>query len=393
MKKGLLFKLFLVILVMCLIVSCEYINEVSTITFDPNGDGVIWSVVIKSGEKISEPATPSKDGYVFEGWYLGDIKFDFSKPITSNITLRAAWSTDKDLPGEYVALNKTTNILYRSLVNALNDNEVDPNGESGILKGGSIKLLNDVDVFGMTDDRAYKKDHPAWLGSLDLNNKKLTVNNFTTIVTQDKAIVENGTIRSDTWEGTTSRLEGKGSYSIVVMADDVTLRNLTLAGGISLGGSGGETPNAKGAKNAVIENCNVTTYSEWYAVCAQSGSAGTIKISNSTFERRSSSSLPLFQVVGSEGDFGAVGDINTIKFENVICKTNPFPVNEIKTTIGGSNQQVFSIIGEIEADNREIKVSSNCSSFASSDVIITKNSDGTWTVNGTISYTIQKKDA
>lgn len=91
MKNKLWLAIALLFTILCL-VSCEYISDIVNVTFDLNGAGNTWTVGVKSGEKISEPAKPSRDGYVFEGWYLGEEKFDFSTPITKNIKLVAKWA-------------------------------------------------------------------------------------------------------------------------------------------------------------------------------------------------------------------------------------------------------------------------------------------------------------
>ena len=91
MKNKLWLAIVLLFTILCL-VSCEYISDIANVTFDLNGAGNTWTVGVKSGEKITEPAKPSRNGYVFEGWYLGEEKFDFSTPITKNIKLVAKWA-------------------------------------------------------------------------------------------------------------------------------------------------------------------------------------------------------------------------------------------------------------------------------------------------------------
>lgn len=44
------------------------------------------------GQKAVEPTAPTRGGYDFEGWYLGDKKYDFNSPVTGSITLTAHWS-------------------------------------------------------------------------------------------------------------------------------------------------------------------------------------------------------------------------------------------------------------------------------------------------------------
>ena len=46
---------------------------------------------VEYGLTAPEPAAPEKTGYTFDGWYLGDEKYDFSAAVEQNITLTAKW--------------------------------------------------------------------------------------------------------------------------------------------------------------------------------------------------------------------------------------------------------------------------------------------------------------
>ena len=37
---------------------------------------------------------PTRKGYLFDGWFIGEIAYDFSKPVTDNLTLTAKWTTE-----------------------------------------------------------------------------------------------------------------------------------------------------------------------------------------------------------------------------------------------------------------------------------------------------------
>ena len=67
-----------------------------TVTFDANGHGKAPDAQeVEDGEKAKKPANPTADGYTFGGWYTDkDCKnaFDFSAPVTSDITLYAKWA-------------------------------------------------------------------------------------------------------------------------------------------------------------------------------------------------------------------------------------------------------------------------------------------------------------
>ena len=65
-----------------------------TITFNTNGGSSVDSIKVNAGAKATKPADPTKDGFVFKGWYSNSgltISFDFTNAINENITLYAKW--------------------------------------------------------------------------------------------------------------------------------------------------------------------------------------------------------------------------------------------------------------------------------------------------------------
>ena len=63
-----------------------------TVTFDiAGGVGSIQDQTVEWGKLASEPEQPTKDGFMFDGWYAGDSRFSFTTPITGDITLTAHW--------------------------------------------------------------------------------------------------------------------------------------------------------------------------------------------------------------------------------------------------------------------------------------------------------------
>lgn len=63
-----------------------------TVTFDSDGGSAVESQKVKSGEKATKPADPTKMGVLMAGWYNGENVFDFNTPITADITLKAKWT-------------------------------------------------------------------------------------------------------------------------------------------------------------------------------------------------------------------------------------------------------------------------------------------------------------
>lgn len=81
--------LLLMVLVVGVLVSCgtDY-----TVSFDANNNTEIVKEKVASGSKVSKPTDPTKTGYDFEGWFLGDEEFDFDTKIEKDITLVGNWT-------------------------------------------------------------------------------------------------------------------------------------------------------------------------------------------------------------------------------------------------------------------------------------------------------------
>ena len=67
-----------------------------TVTFDYNDGGTTAAleVDVEDGNKVTEPANPTRDEYTFDGWFAAGASnaFNFDTPITNNITLVAHWT-------------------------------------------------------------------------------------------------------------------------------------------------------------------------------------------------------------------------------------------------------------------------------------------------------------
>lgn len=85
-----------------LVIETEY-----TITFDSKGGSAVQPVKASAGAAITAPAAPTKDGFVFAGWYestdggvtLSDTAFSFSYMPARVFTLYAKWAT-ADIKGK-----------------------------------------------------------------------------------------------------------------------------------------------------------------------------------------------------------------------------------------------------------------------------------------------------
>lgn len=63
-----------------------------TVTFDSDGGSAVEAQTVNDGATATEPTEPTKDSYTFGGWLLNGAAYDFSTPVTADITLVASWS-------------------------------------------------------------------------------------------------------------------------------------------------------------------------------------------------------------------------------------------------------------------------------------------------------------
>ncbi|MBP5683166.1 MAG: InlB B-repeat-containing protein [Bacteroidales bacterium] len=79
-----------------------------TVMFDTDGGPEIAYQIVEEGKTAQMPQEPVKDGFKFQGWFVGDSQFYFSTPITADITLKAQWVEDEYPPlpgGEFKYVN------------------------------------------------------------------------------------------------------------------------------------------------------------------------------------------------------------------------------------------------------------------------------------------------
>ena len=73
-----------------------------TVSFETNGGSAVPAQTVPDGYTATQPAAPTKDGFVFAGWYSDAATtqaYAFSAPVTANLTLYAKW--EEESPAEY----------------------------------------------------------------------------------------------------------------------------------------------------------------------------------------------------------------------------------------------------------------------------------------------------
>ena len=74
-----------------------------TVAFNSNGGSACDTKFVATADgKLVKPADPTRDGYTFGGWYTDEActqAYDFSAPVTADLTLYAKWTKNAVNPG------------------------------------------------------------------------------------------------------------------------------------------------------------------------------------------------------------------------------------------------------------------------------------------------------
>ena len=73
-----------------------------TVSFDTTGGSAVGSVTVVNGKTVDKPADPTRENYVFMGWYADSAlttPYDFdAQPVTADVTIYARWA--ERVPGQ-----------------------------------------------------------------------------------------------------------------------------------------------------------------------------------------------------------------------------------------------------------------------------------------------------
>lgn len=138
---------------------------VYTVTFDSNGGSPVPLQVRPQGAAVVKPADPTLDGWDFGGWYIGEDAYDFTQPVTANLTLTAKWTQHRHcVCGGDTNIGDHTQHTTDELWTAWTATDSLPTA------AGNYYLVNDVDI---------AEGNSEWRAegiNLCLNGKKVTTN-------------------------------------------------------------------------------------------------------------------------------------------------------------------------------------------------------------------------
>ena len=93
-----------------------------------------YTVKVKNNSYLKIPETPTKENYVFDGWYCDGKEFDFNSKITSDLKIQAVWLEITENMDD--SLKTDFNILFK-------DEEVNIISSSVVQKGSVVQKPDD----------------------------------------------------------------------------------------------------------------------------------------------------------------------------------------------------------------------------------------------------------
>lgn len=109
----------------------ELVDDIQYKVTLTNLDGADEDILVNSGT-VAELTTPTRTGYVFEGWYKADgSKYDTTAEVTADITLAAKWLVTNTYIGEITKADNSHLAGYAGAGTAVTDSDwIDSNGNA-----------------------------------------------------------------------------------------------------------------------------------------------------------------------------------------------------------------------------------------------------------------------
>ncbi|WP_081664124.1 InlB B-repeat-containing protein [Bifidobacterium sp. AGR2158] len=158
-------------------------STMHTVTFDANGGTAVAAAKVEHGKTAAAPAAPTRDGYTFDGWYTakaGGSKYDFSTPVTGDLTLYAHW-TVKTAPTTITFRDVSSSTPHHEDIQWLADNGISTGWKMADgkyeFRGMSAVVRQDMAAFlrreavkrGISDAATWKPSASDWNTFRDVN--------------------------------------------------------------------------------------------------------------------------------------------------------------------------------------------------------------------------------
>ena len=226
-----------------------------------------YTVSVADGDAVAKPYDANglqvfparRDGYIFDGWQLGGVDYDFTTPVTSDITLTAKWKAYTD---SITIADAEEFLSYATMFSA-----------SISLSDVTATLTGDVNF---TDTLKPWKPLNGFSGNLDGDGHKITGLNISAtaqyvgLFDQLKfGTISNLTIESPTVTSTGSYVGALAGTSVIPLTNVNITGTISITGANNIGGLIGSAGNG-----ATFVNCSMNGTSAASSTIAGNSASG-----------------------------------------------------------------------------------------------------------------------
>ena len=243
-----------------------------TVTFNSNNGSAVPSQTVDGGTPVSRPVNPMLAGHTFRNWYSNAAQttvFDFSAPITGNITLFAGWNITVTngndtgtgslrnalniaAPNTVISIHENIgNIFLSSVLNVPRSLVIEGNGVTITREGATTGLVNIASGNNSTVTlrRIHFKNGRANIGaaiaSFQGNNITLIIESC--IFTGNQSSSDGGAINFQVPNGNltvrgSTFLQNSASRGGAIFLGGAVNGVLTMVGNLFFGNTGGAQP-------------------------------------------------------------------------------------------------------------------------------------------------------
>jgi len=220
-KKKIIIGIAVIALIVCVVIFFMLFSKKQyNVTFDSNGGTSVGAIVVDENGLIVKPEDPTRENYMFAGWYYNDELYDFSKPVTGDIKLEARWiELTEDVSGVELdqteltlGVGKKAKLIAKIMPENAKDKSVTwSSSDSDVVSVDSegnitAKKAGTATITVTTKDGGYKADVKVTVSkdavsvtgvSLNKTSLSLKVNESATLTTTIKP--SNATNKNVTW--------------------------------------------------------------------------------------------------------------------------------------------------------------------------------------------------
>ena len=135
-------------------------NQKYTVTFETQGGSEIELLKITVGSRIEKPENPTREGYLFDGWFTDEActkEYDFAGRVTTNITLYAKWTAEPKAPTEPTPEEPSKTVEWKNPFDDVNEDD---------WFYDAVKYANENGLFGGTAENVFAPDEAITRGML-----------------------------------------------------------------------------------------------------------------------------------------------------------------------------------------------------------------------------------